>query len=175
MPDPRTTGHAPARLRCAGDGSQNRCLSHKRPAAKCAPEKAEQGPQLVINHQGVTLTAACGSQQDRFIDQGILMDQVKKVLEHAGVRAPKDRGNHYQNICLLHFLQRLLHHTWHLSAPCRAHNCGTSVPRTVNRGSTGSFWAIKCSKCSARTVDLELCCTPPEIATTRNGRMMALS
>ena len=44
-------------------------------------KKAEQRPQLVVDHQGMALAAAGGSQQDRLVDQGVLVNEVEEVLE----------------------------------------------------------------------------------------------
>uniref|UniRef100_A0A914YQ42 Uncharacterized protein n=1 Tax=Panagrolaimus superbus TaxID=310955 RepID=A0A914YQ42_9BILA len=48
-------------------------------------EEAEERPQLMVDHQRVALAAAGGGQQDRGIDQRILVDEIEEVLEQAGV------------------------------------------------------------------------------------------
>src|SRR2546427_1394158 len=54
-------------------------------------EEAEQRPQLVVDHQGMALTATGGRQQHGLVDQGVLVDEVEEVLEQSGVGATKDR------------------------------------------------------------------------------------
>ncbi|MNF94024.1 hypothetical protein D3C84_767210 [compost metagenome] len=72
-------------------------------------EEAEQGPQLVIDDQGMAIRAPRRGQQHRYILEGFVMDKIEQVLEQAGVRGPIHRAGGNQQISRLNGLQVILH------------------------------------------------------------------
>ena len=61
-------------------------------------EEAEEGPQLVLDHQAVPVAAAGRCQQHRLAGEIGWPEQVEQMLEEAGVAALVDRARHHERV-----------------------------------------------------------------------------
>ena len=68
----------------------------------------------------MALAAAGGRQQDRLVDQGILINEVEEVFEQSRVRAAEDRCCHHQDVGLLDCRKFPFHRLGQVGAPGRA-------------------------------------------------------